>query len=1058
MRRAGKPAGLFASGDGNKHAPRPSSRASGDGGGHLATLPKAVIADIIALLDGPSVAKLGMTCRRMSDTTRPSGIWRALARAQEPHSSLVREDLVTRDFTWRHLYAWRRHVLRHCDGGVDRVAVADQKRVLTCDPVAGGGRSYVVHETPSPNTLVPSLLTWSPRGELLAVVQDAPEGCKVLLAAPPVTLRERNLFKRKEAPDDAFFHRAGGAERMGDEDSTAAGYCVNASAFEIENPDFSEDGESVEGGAGARGTLFPYENLGAKDDDDAGATRRRATANESRPLRRSVLRRKNVSRLASLNELTLPVSNPVFLAFAPCGTRLAVMSVQRRGREIALHELDCAVALFALYGNANAAVRNDRAHFSTEAREAVRLLKASRELSFCYGPRTRDVLALLDGARVARLAPKPLRAAPAEEEDTALLGLSAGEGRFRDDSPTTSVGTRPQVSGRGGVRRWLFPERARNAREEKAKSGAGGKRRRDAPGGFDNEFGPELEGDEREVSSAANSLWWRVTTDLAHDRYRAGAEKLSRGLSWCAAAVFGQSAGAGGSRGGRRRRDRPGPSLWPFGGDGRAIKRARLTHRRARGGQTDPSSRDDGRGSGGEMVMGCDGQTGPVPSRRRVRVEDPEPVTSADAETVAGAARHDALHDAQVEGLLHIVQWIKPAAPPPPGSGSDGKRKQAAPSPDPNPDGFWLVPASFADAVPPSTHLALLPARATPGPAELRGTSEERAEAKRRVMLGLDVPDRLAGALAGCSADFASRYDDAAAVAAAVAARDARRAFDASRLRSRVACELAPPTTYQELHAVVPVVASAAPGGGIVCWSDDVALWARRATGAERKFGVTNSAEKTKPMAVIDLQTCGFGADAVSSDASPPAHADAVGGNPVLHHVAAMQWSASGQRLLVLLVVHIATAAHVVAKYRWLVWDPPREWLEEEPGVDEDSDTVGVITMGRWHVPSASFTNDCLSIFEQYTQTNSMWNPNENAVAYPVRRDAAAGEDGVAADEIEIQHFPQTHLWRRPSRDDLNAIGIRQTLDPSRCLPFAVAPSPAPIVVCEGSFCAWSPR
>jgi hypothetical protein len=114
--------------------------------------------------------------------------------------------------------------------------------------------------------------------------------------------------------------------------------------------------------------------------------------------------------------------------------------------------------------------------------------------------------------------------------------------------------------------------------------------------------------------------------------------------------------------------------------------------------------------------------------------------------------------------------------------------------------------------------------------------------------------------------------------------------------------------------------------------------------------------------------------------------------------------------------------------------------------------------MGRWHVPSASFTNDCLSIFEQYTQTNSMWNPNENAVAYPVRRDAAAGEDGVAADEIEIQHFPQTHLWRRPSRDDLNAIGIRQTLDPSRCLPFALAPAPKPIVVCEGSFCAWSPR
>ena len=1028
MGRAGKPAGLFASPrDEIKRAPH----SSGDGGGRLATLPKAVIADIVALLDGPSVAKLGLTCRRMRDTTRPSGIWRALARAQEPHSSLVREDLVTRDFTWRHLYAWRRHVLRHCDGGVDRIAVADHHRVLTCDPVAGGGRSYVVHETPSPVTLVPSLLTWSPRGELLAVVQDAPEGCKVLLAAPTVMLRERNLAKNGAERAEAAEALAGGfraRERMGDEDSTAAGYCVDASAFER---DVSEDGESVE------------KRIAAPASNRARRTRANARRNK---------------RLASLNELTLPVANPVFLAFAPCGTRLAVMSVQRRGREIALHELDCAVALFALYGNADAAVRDDRAHFSDEARETVRLLKASRELSFCYGPRTRDVLALLDGARVARLAPKPLRAALEEEEED--------RSHLRDDSPTTSVGTRPQPSGRRRAR-WLFPPSTRRRGDEKTKTTK--PNARGASPLADEIFAAELEGDEREVSSAANSLWWRVTADLAHDRYRAGAETLSRGLSWCAAAAFGWSAGqtASGSAGGARARSgarvrrRPGTgrSLWPFGGDGRAIKRARLTGRRKPGASDPASGNDDGAGAGGETVTGRAGETGPVPSRRRVRMEAPEPVAAADAGAGgAGGARHDALHDAQVEGLLHIVQWIKPAAPPPPGSGSDGKRKQAAPSPDPNPDGFWLVPASFADAVPPSTHLALLPARATPGPAELRGTSEERAEAKRRVMLGLDVPDRLAGALAGCSADFASRYDDAAAVAAAVAARDARRAFDASRLKSRVACELAPPTTYQELHAVVPVVASAAPGGGIVCWSDDVALWARRAPGAERKFGVTNSAEKTKPMAVIDLQTCGFGADAVSSDASPPAHADAVGGNPVLHHVAAMQWSASGQRLLVLLVVHIATAAHVVAKYRWLVWDPPREWLEEEPGVDEDSDTVGVITMGRWHVPSASFTNDCLSIFEQYTQTNSMWNPNENAVAYPVRRDAAAGEDGVAADEIEIQHFPQTHLWRRPSRDDLNAIGIRQTLDPSRCLPFALAPAPKPIVVCEGSFCAWSPR
>ena len=1035
---AGKPAGLFASPrDEIKRAPH----SSGDGGGRLATLPKAVIVDIVALLDGPSVAKLGMTCRRMRDTTRPSGIWRALARAQEPHSSLVREDLVTRDFTWRHLYAWRRHVLRHCDGGVDRIAVADHHRVLTCDPVAGGGRSYVVHETPSPVTLVPSLLTWSPRGELLAVVQDAPEGCKVLLAAPTVMLRERNLAKNGAERAEAAEALAGGfraRERMGDEDSTAAGYCVDASAFERE---VSEDGESVE---------------------------KRIVAPASNRARRTQTNARRNKRLASLNELTLPVANPVFLAFAPCGTRLAVMSVQRRGREIALHELDCAVALFALYGNADAAVRDDRAHFSDEARETVRLLKASRELSFCYGPRSRDVLALLDGARVARLAPKPLRAALEEEE-----GDGNDDGAFRDDSPTTSVGTRPQPSGRRRAR-WLFPPSTRRRGDEKTKTTK--PNARGASPLADEIFAAELEGDEREVSSAANSLWWRVTADLAHDRYRAGAETLSRGLSWCAAAAFGWSAGqtafgsAGGARArsGARVRRRPGTgrSLWPFGGDGRAIKRARLTHRRARG-STDPSSRDEkgGFGTGGETVAGRAAGSGPVPSKRRVHVESPEPVTAADAgasaDAGAGAARHDTLHETQLDGLLHIVQWIKPAAPPPPGATRNGRDAKRSETPDPNKDGFWLVPASFAGAAPPATHLALLPASATPGPAELRGTPAERAEAKRRVLLGLAVPDRLAGALAGCSADFGSKYAGAAAAAAAAAADDATRAFDAPALRSRVACELAHPTTYQELHAVVPMVASASPGGGIVCWSDDVALWARRAGGGSNR---------RRPAAVIDLRTCGFGADAVAVDAQPPAHADAVGGTPVLHHVAAMQWSASGRRLLVLLVAHIATAQHVVAKYRWLVWDPPSAWLfagEDATAFARDSDVVananafeddvGVITMGRWHVPSASFTNDCLSIFEQYTQTNSMWNPNEDAVAYPVRRDAAAGEDGVAADEIEIQHFPQTHAWRMPS-DDLNAANVRQTADPARCLPFALAPAPAPVVVCEGSFCAWSPR
>ena len=138
---------------------------------------------------------------------------RALARAQGAAPSLVREDLVTRDFTWRHLYAWRRHVLRHCDGGVDRTRRGGPPPRAHLRPGGGGGRSYVVHETPSPVTLVPSLLTWSPRGELLAVVQDAPEGCKVLLAAPTVMLRERNLAKNGAERAEAAEALAGGDRR-----------------------------------------------------------------------------------------------------------------------------------------------------------------------------------------------------------------------------------------------------------------------------------------------------------------------------------------------------------------------------------------------------------------------------------------------------------------------------------------------------------------------------------------------------------------------------------------------------------------------------------------------------------------------------------------------------------------------------------------------------------------------------------------------------------------------------------------------------------------------------
>ena len=95
----------------------------------LGCLPRSIFADVVSRLDGPDVARLGMTCRAARTYCSRPAIWRALARAQEP-PALVREDLVNRDFTWKQLYAWRRHVLWHRARGVDRIAVADHARVL----------------------------------------------------------------------------------------------------------------------------------------------------------------------------------------------------------------------------------------------------------------------------------------------------------------------------------------------------------------------------------------------------------------------------------------------------------------------------------------------------------------------------------------------------------------------------------------------------------------------------------------------------------------------------------------------------------------------------------------------------------------------------------------------------------------------------------------------------------------------------------------------------------------------------------------------------------------
>ena len=528
-----------------------------------------------------------------------------------------------------------------------------------------------------------------------------------------------------------------------------------------------------------------------------------------------------------------------------------------------------------------------------------------------------------------------------------------------------------------------------------------------------------------EVSSNPESLWWRRSVDLARGGYVAGIETLRNAATWAARSLLwsliSDTEGAGDASGGRRRRRsereravaRRTAEMERRSRTGeRAIKRARLREVVPTRGAVGSRLGKLKKGSGGFQNP----FVGVIPASRRAQPSH------------AVGFREDKLHEASLPGLAHIVQWVKPAR------GAEG-----VPSDD---HGHWLVPVSFPDAMPRAVHLALVPAHSTPGPEEVRGTDAERAEAARLALLGLSDP---------------SRRDVAARVADAVqrSTTRAKESFKASStLEDQIIVELAPPAVYNELHAVVPTVAAAAPGGRFVCWADDGALWSRRSVNAADGVRTWDRAVR-----VLDLRRCGFGADA-----GLEIEEGSVAPDPVLHQVQAMQWSASGRRLLVLMACHFTTASHVFPMHQWMVWDPPSTWLEdhggdssseEEKGEEEmNSDEMGVITRGRWHVPSKVFVQDCLPIFEQYSQTHSLWNPDEDCVCYPVSGGvfgAAATADG--GDQIEMARFPRlTAKCRREG----HARDVRQVGE-HMALPFVHTTALQAVVVCEGSFCVWSP-
>ena len=247
---------------------------------------------------------------------------------------------------------------------------------------------------------------------------------------------------------------------------------------------------------------------------------------------------------SAINVLTLPIQNPVFLAFAPCGTRLAMLNARRSGDEFSLHSLDLAVALSSLYGAADgrsgAFAPRD---MSREACESLSLMKVSKELSFAFGPRSLDVLALVDGVGVAKLAPVQ----PANRLAT-RAELSDGTPRHVGGHSPDAHGPHHAKEGQGTLSDppsteeedpWDAPE------DVGAGAGAGP---RMAPFVPRDAFFAEDEGNEGEdveVSSVAENLWWRRSVNAATEGYRAGVETMARGLRWATGGWLGARPGRG---------------------------------------------------------------------------------------------------------------------------------------------------------------------------------------------------------------------------------------------------------------------------------------------------------------------------------------------------------------------------------------------------------------------------------------------------------------------------------------------------------------------------------
>ena len=188
--------------------------------------------------------------------------------------------------------------------------------------------------------------------------------------------------------------------------------------------------------------------------------------------------------------------------------------------------------------------------------------------------------------------------------------------------------------------------------------------------------------------------------------------------------------------------------------------------------------------------------------------------------------------------------------------------------------------------------------------------------------------------------------------------------------------------------------------------------------------------------------------------------------NEVLRYtIEVIQWSPSGERLLILMAVHLAyeepvQAGEYYTVHQWICWDPP-------PVMSDDSEKAlhrvpagechGVLSFGSRFIPSQTFRSECSEKMDNLSGGINLWSPEETAIAFGIQVPRVVPTH-ESSDYIVIQNFPRVNFDEIERRSLTGEAPPLQQDGSVASLPYHLNYVDSALeYVCEGTYCSWSP-